>query len=153
VLRSVAGSRRRLLRHLHRRLHRRAAAFDHPEHLERIDAEQQACDHDHDDRAAAELHASTYREAAARRLTARAVLDVVAPAKISPTHRHRPVRAECWPGASIITARNERGNRIASPGFVQRAILTLIRRHERIDHRNPFRTGQHPRAEACGKRN
>ena len=65
-----------------------AAAFDHSDHLERIDAEEEARDHDDDERAAAQLDPAAARKSAAAAPLAvvAAILDVVAAAKISPSH-------------------------------------------------------------------
>jgi hypothetical protein len=74
---------------LRRRCDRRAA-FHHPEHLERIYAEDQARDDDDDQRTAAQANAAAAREPARKAATTGVavgpVLDVVAAAEIPPSH-------------------------------------------------------------------
>ena len=79
-----------------RGLRERTAAFDHPDHFERIDAEHEARDHDDHERAAAELDATPARKATPARVLAGAILDVFAAAEVSPLHESP--RSTCPPG-------------------------------------------------------
>src|SRR5665213_102322 len=69
-----------------------AAAFQHAEKLQRIDAEDQACDHGDHHAAQAEANAAATAERAAAAV-AGAVLDVVALPEVAPAHAVSPSRA------------------------------------------------------------